>query len=756
MTTDTESRVDSSSQDDFNRLGTEEKLGRLNTLIQRSSVYSKIIAENILQDGLGKKAQDAKQREPSRKKRKKDGNPQQKDIISMLSAPSADTVKQKQPKLLSGVKLKDYQLDGMEWLITLYENGLNGILADEMGLGKTVQCIAFLAFLIENGISGPFLVVAPLSTLTNWEKELHRFAPSVTTLKYIGSKDQRSKLKLESSTNIILTSYEMSIKDFPKLNHINWKYLIIDEGHRLKNNNCTLIKTLKKLNVSNKLLITGTPLQNNLKELWSLLNFILPDIFHDLDLFQQWFNFDQLTDFENENDMNNETNQFVHLNIQENLVKNLHTILKPFILRRLKREVIQDLPPKKEYIIHISLSPLQRKLYRDALDNKLFKGLLETYFKEYIKANTKHYNITSIDNFLSKKFTDEQITDRKKPANFKEEDSDDEFVARNSSDDESSAKGLSKQSDNSTEELYEQLYVKCYKELRHTSLQNLIIQLRNICNSPYIFYDPVDYETGDEAKFQELLVENSSKFNILAQILDKLLCKHHKVLIFSQFIKVLDLINDFLNYRGIEVCRLDGSITQDERDDEIKEFNTKDTKKQVFLISTRAGGLGINLTAADTVIIFDNDWNPQIDLQAIDRVHRIGQDKPIKIFRFLVNNSVEEILLTKSHSKRFLEKVVIQMGEFKFKNVKNIISDRNLNLDNIVALSKKFRINGDNMDDLNRIVAVDNNEDRDTNKLTDQELNEILDRSSQCYSKTDKDMDFKHVTVFETLNNMDI
>lgn len=755
MTTDTDLRMEATSQEDFNRLGTEEKLERLNTLIQRSQVYSKIIAENILQEGLGKKAQEAKNGEPSRKKRKKDIKAEGKDIVSMLSAPSADIMKQKQPKLLSGVKLKDYQLDGMEWLITLYENGLNGILADEMGLGKTVQCIAFLAFLMENGISGPFLVVAPLSTLTNWEKELHKFAPSVTTLKYIGSKDQRSKLKLDSSMNIILTSYEMSIKDFSKLNRMRWKYLIIDEGHRLKNNNCTLIKTLKKLNVSNKLLITGTPLQNNLKELWSLLNFILPDIFHDLDLFQQWFNFDQLADFEVENDMNNETNQFIHLNIQENLVKNLHTILKPFILRRLKRDVIQDLPPKKEYIIHISLTPLQRKLYRDALDNNLFKGLLETYFKEFIEANTKHFNIASIDKFLSKKFDDELTTDRKKPVNFKEEESDDEFVATDFRDDELSANGLERRKSNSKDSLYEQVYAKCHKELKHASFQNLIVQLRNICNSPYIFYDPVDYRTGDEARFQKLLVKNSSKFDMLAQILDKLLSKHHKVLIFSQFIKVLDLINDFLNFKGVEVCRIDGSIAQDERDDEIKEFNTKDTKKQVFLISTRAGGLGINLTAADTVIIFDNDWNPQMDLQAIDRVHRIGQDKPIKIFRFLINNSVEEILLAKSHSKRFLEKIVIQMGQFKFKNVKNIISDRNISMDNIVALSKKFRINGDNTDELNKGFAVDHNEERATNKLTDQELKEILDRSPQCYLSSDKDMEFKHVTVFETLNNMD-
>ncbi|CAG84839.2 DEHA2A12276p [Debaryomyces hansenii CBS767] len=756
----------SARQEEFDSLNTSVKLERLNTLIQRSQVYSQIMAENILQNTMDKKqargiAADTSENHPSKRRKgvKRQTKTPKHDVVSMLSAPSAEMSTHKQPRLFSGGTLKDYQLDGMEWLITLFENGLNGILADEMGLGKTIQCIAFLTFLMENGINGPFLIVVPLSTISNWCNEVKRFAPSLKMLKYIGSKQERSDLAISSDYNIVLTSYEISIRDFSKLNRINWKYLIVDEGHRLKNMNCTLIKFLKKLNVNNKLLITGTPLQNNLDELWSLLNFILPDIFHDLDLFQQWFNFDELTNFQQQNTGNDdETNRLIEMNIQESLVKNLHTILKPFILRRLKKDVIRNLPPKKEYIIHISLSTLQKKLYNDALNNNLLFGLLEVYLKEYIHYNHGDlFDASEITKLMEKKLAVIPAEKRSKLGSFKEADSDDEFdyieEHIDNSKPELDEKQIAKLPKKKRKEyIFDNLYYKCLKRLKHLSLQNLIIQLRNICNSPYIFYEPFEPYSNKDAQFMDLLLRNSSKFKVLQQLLDELLSKNHKVLIFSQFTKVLDLINDWLVYENVEICRLDGSMNQSDREEEITEFNAKNSKQQVFLLSTRAGGLGINLTASDTVIIFDNDWNPQIDLQAIDRVHRIGQTKPVKIYRFLIKNSIEEILISKSYSKRFLEKIIIQMGEFKFNKFQKVINEKNLNFKNLVNLSKSFRINGEVKENQSGDNDYDVDERANENKLTDDEMTELLDRSSECY-RTEKN--FENVSVFETINNMD-
>ncbi|KAK6461666.1 SNF2 family N-terminal domain-containing protein [Scheffersomyces coipomensis] len=812
--------------DEFNHLSKDRKLDRLNNLISKSQLYSQIIADNILQSSLLKRQQKEQEQEQEQEQpqqqptpeetptKRRRGNPRSKkpkgkvqhDITSMLSTKISDSTKSakqaieesqdnsttstiQQPKLISGATLKNYQLDGLEWLITLYENGLNGILADEMGLGKTLQCISFLSFLIENDIKGPFLIVVPLSTLTNWENEFKKFAPKLKIFKYSGSKQVRNKINLnyeinQKHLNIILTSYEISIKDFNKLNYINWNYLIVDEGHRLKNNNCVLIKFLKKLNTSNRLLLTGTPLQNNLNELWSLLNFILPDIFHDLELFQQWFNFDELTNLANDigddddNENDDETKRLIKLNIQQSLIKNLHTILKPFLLRRLKRDVIKDLPPKKEYIIHIPLSKLQTKLYYDCINNRLYYSLVEIYLKDFIHYN--HYELFKqdfdiIDQFLNDKFGESTKIDKSKKLirNYQEFESDDEFedFSNDPTDDEkenetyetivSSRKRISK--NQKQQLLLNTLFQKITKEVRNLSLQNLTMQLRNICNSPYIYYEPflINNESVHESKFIEILLKNSSKFQVLDQLIESLLKKNHKVLIFSQFTKALDLIQDWLNLKHIEICRLDGSTSQDNRDEEIKKFNNSKLNHKVFLLSTRAGGLGINLVAADSVILFDNDWNPQMDLQAIDRVHRIGQTKPVKIFRFLVQNSIEEILITKSSSKRFLEKLVINLGQFKFNKLKSLIdtgagNNENISVKDLLEFSKmNFKSDETIDEDEDHQFQYDFSSTIENNKLLNQdEMNELLDRSINCYRSID-DSNFKHISIFETVNNMD-
>jgi ATP-dependent DNA helicase len=782
-------------QNAFNHLSRNNKLDRLNNLIQKSQIYSQIIADNILQSSLKRKESVPKNQENGAKRRKRN------DITAMLSSNISSSTKTtreaieqsqsahastKQPRLLSGGTLKDYQLDGLQWLSTLFENGLNGILADEMGLGKTIQCIAFLTYLMEMGIGGPFLIIVPLLTLTNWCTEFAKFAPDVSVLKYSGSKEVRSRIAGVNLTkyNIVITSYEVSIKDFAKLNSVAWKYLIVDEGHRLKNNNCTLIRFLKKLNVSNRLLLTGTPLQNNLDELWSLLNFILPDIFHDLQLFQQWFNFDELTNLDkNADSENEETKSFIKLNIQQSLIRNLHTILKPFILRRLKRDVIKNLPPKKEYLIHIPLTNLQSKLYFDAIDNKLAPSLIEIYIKEFINYNhqtlfTSKVDFDLIDDFLTRKFENStpKVSTTPKSHNYKDADSDDEFLA---STERMVPELLEYQQvlpkicnrkftrQQKQQMILDSLYTMITKQVRNMSLQNTMMQLRNICNSPYIYYEPFVISDSPkpevESKFNEAFLQNSAKIQILDQICSELIANDHKLLIFSQFTKVLDLLHDWFNFKGILLSRLDGATEHSERDRQIKNFKD-DAECKVFLLSTRAGGLGINLTAADTVILFDNDWNPQMDLQAIDRVHRIGQDRPVKIFRFLVRDSIEEILISRSSSKRFLEKLIIQMGEFKFNKIKKLIGgDENidLNVKDLIDISKNtFRPNEDagtskKSSTPTRYVYKFSERKPTQNLLTKSELQELLDRSPECYQHDD-DSIFNNISIFETVNNLDI
>lgn len=779
-------------QTEFNHLSKENKLHRLNNLIEKSQIYSKIIADNILQSVLSKNDNNSQTTSngntnssspkslPVKKKRKTTARKGQ-DVVSMLKTDISDNTvatreaieksqsshTMKQPKIVSGGVLKDYQLDGLEWLVTLYENGLNGILADEMGLGKTLQCISFLGYLIENGITGPFLIVVPLLTLSNWFNELQRFAPKIKVLKYFGTKQERAQLNIENKKfNIILTSYEISIRDFKKFAPVKWEYLIVDEGHRLKNSQCLLIKILKQLDTTNRLLLTGTPLQNNLNELWSLLNFILPDIFHDLELFQQWFDFDHLSHFE-QNEEDEETKNMIKLNIQETLVKNLHTILKPFILRRLKKDVINDLPPKKEYLIHIPLTELQRKIYRDALNGRLKKGLIESNLKEFLAYNHedlfKNYDVNSFLNNPNSVLNGDPRKD--KEISYQEAESDDEFETGDEGEEDEfethknstpsyeevieKLDTLESQSDKQTA-ILKALYSDIVSHTKHLKLQALkLIQLRNICNSPYLYYEPFPIDGKHDNQFLEKLVQNLAKFQALDQILRPLIKSGHKCLIFSQFTKVLNLIQDWLDFENIEVCRLDGSTAQSVRETEIALFNDKKSPFKVFLLSTRAGGLGINLTGADTVFLFDNDWNPQMDLQAIDRVHRIGQDKPVKIFRFVVRDSIEELLISRASSKRFLEKLVIQLGEFKFNKLKQMMGNSSGELDASMKELFEWSKHSFNHSESSAESKLQGNQ-----VVTEAELHELLDRSEACYQSTD-DSKFNNVTIFETTNNLD-
>ena len=318
----------------------------LDQLVSRASVYSKFLGDKL------------KDRQEQLKKRKE---------------PGATMEFGKQPDNIVG-QMRDYQITGMQWLISLYENGLNGILGDEMGLGKTLQTIAFLAHLVQVRIHGPFLIVAPLSTLRNWEQEFSKFAPSIEVAFYHGSIEERKELrstrlkqkKGKMQCAVVLTSFEIVMNDKKHLQTIPWKYIVVDEGHRLKNLNCKLIKDLKAYKSANRLLLTGTPLQNNLAELWSLLNFLMPEIFSDLQDFENWF--EDIKQLQAEN-----------AESKISLVATLHEILKPFLLRRVKSDVVLDLLNKKEYILYAPLTFKQKELY-DAILRGDIRTLLLKHF----------------------------------------------------------------------------------------------------------------------------------------------------------------------------------------------------------------------------------------------------------------------------------------------------------------------------------------------------------------------------------------
>ncbi|CCH40674.1 Lymphoid-specific helicase [Wickerhamomyces ciferrii] len=760
---------------DFNELSVDFKLERLQNLVKQSQVFSSIISDTLLENSLSKRkareeekvkqeTNDVRVHDEPPKKKSKRGRKSSKEaknqsqILDFYSTSVSDETKLtkskleqsqsnnnstiKQPSLVSGTEMRDYQLEGTEWLITLYENGLNGILADEMGLGKTIQSIALLAFLYEQGIKGPFLITAPLSTVGNWVKEFARFAPSLPVLGYVGLKDDRKLLREDNFQNcsIIVTSYEIVLRDLEFLNKINWKFLIVDEGHRLKNLNCKLIKNLKKLKTSNRLLITGTPLQNNLNELWSLLNFILPDIFHDLELFQKWFDFSSLNSLQ-QNVKDDQTKKLIDSKIQESLVNNLHTILKPFLLRRLKKDVIKNLPPKREYIVYGSLTSKQSELYKHALFKSLKKSILKFALEEHIGVNNLKLTKEEIDGFLFTKMDSSYLESQ-------DEITADDRLLRSEKQELLKLK-TSKTKLTKNDKLLQKSWNLVNKWVDTKNLQNLLMQLRQICLSTHLFYFPWEDESYIDL---ERLLSNSSKLQILDQLLPKLLNKGHKVLIFSQFTKMLDLIEDYLELKNLQVSRLDGSVSQEDREIEIQNFNNNEEVK-IFLLSTRAGGLGLNLTKADSVIIFDSDWNPQVDLQAMDRVHRIGQTKPIVVYRLVIKNTIEQIILAKADSKRKLEKLVIQLG--KFESLKKLMKH-----DNQYTFSQKKETNKEENQLAQELAALlDDNRFKDSgytindSKLSELELNELLDRSDEAYNRGIEyyqDEKFKHIQIFET------
>jgi SWI/SNF-related matrix-associated actin-dependent regulator of chromatin subfamily A member 5 len=467
------------------------------------------------------------------------------------------------PSYIKFGQMRDYQVRGLNWMISLAENGINGILADEMGLGKTLQTISLLGYMKHyKSIAGPHMVIAPKSTLTNWMNEVKRWCPSLKAVCLIGDQQTRSALirdTLLGSQNewdVCVTSYEMIIREKSVLKKFNWRYIVIDEAHRIKNEKSKLSEIIREFKSTNRLLLTGTPLQNNLHELWALLNFLLPDVFNSSDDFDAWFNTNNCLVGDN------------------SLVERLHGVLRPFLLRRLKSEVEKKLPPKKETKIYVGLSRMQREWYTKIL-------------------------MKDID------------------------------------------------------------IVNGAGKMDKMRLLNILMQLRKCANHPYLFDGA---EPGPPYTTDKHLVDNCGKMVILDKLLPKFQEQGSRVLIFSQMTRMLDILEDYSLWRGYKYCRLDGQTSHEDRERAIEDFNKPGSEKFLFMLSTRAGGLGINLATADIVILFDSDWNPQVDLQAQDRAHRIGQTKTVRVFRLITENTVEERIVERAEIKLRLDTVVIQQG----------------------------------------------------------------------------------------------
>ncbi|CAL4082715.1 unnamed protein product [Meganyctiphanes norvegica] len=482
------------------------------------------------------------------------------------------------PWFIKGGEMRDYQIRGLNWMIGLYDTGINGILADEMGLGKTLQTISLLAYMKHyRNIPGPNLIIVPKSTLRNWELEFEKWCPSMSSIVLIGDKDFRADfikdVVMPGEWDVLITSYEMVVAESTALKKFSWKYMVIDEAHRIKNEESLLSQIVRKFRSKNRLLITGTPLQNNLHELWALLNFLLPKVFSSAADFDAWF----------------DTNSCLG---DMTLIERLHTILRPFLLRRLKSEVEKGLLPKIECKLYIGITDMQREMYKKLLmkDIDIVNG-----------------------------------------AGSKEK----------------------------------------------VRLQNIMMQLRKCCNHPYLF-DGI--EPGPPYTTDYHLVENSGKMVLLDKLLPKLKEQGSRLLLFSQMTRMMDILEDYCLWRGYSYCRIDGQTAHELRHTQIAEYNKPDSEKFLFMLSTRAGGLGINLATADVVILYDSDWNPQMDLQAMDRAHRIGQKKQVRVFRFLQENTIEEKLLERAEIKLRLDKLVVQQGRLQDSKMNKLGQDEMLNM----------------------------------------------------------------------------
>jgi DNA helicase INO80 len=756
------------------------------------------------------------------------------DEMNFQNPTSLQSMDIAQPKMLS-CQLKEYQLKGLNWLVNLYEQGINGILADEMGLGKTVQSISVMAYLAEkHDVWGPFLVIAPASTLHNWQQEIVKFVPKMKALPYWGTAKDRKILRKfwdrrsvvyreDADFHVLITSYQLVVQDAQYFQKMKWQYMILDEAQAIKSSQSSRWKSLLGFHCRNRLLLTGTPIQNNMQELWALLHFIMPSLFDSHDEFSDWFS----KDIESHAQSNTKLN--------EDQLKRLHMILKPFMLRRVKKHVQKELGDKVELDVFCDLTYRQRAYY-SSLRNKIsIMDLIEKaamgddqdsatlmnlvmqfrkvcnhpdlferaettspysfgYFAEtesfvregnnvevvYSVRNLIEYNLPrlvykeggriDIPGYGSKAGWRGQYLDHLmniwQPAHMHESARTDggfswlrfadvspnevEFAARNGLfekavvgrqkkrdlakfdvlyDDEDEKytpahtmfniveksarkpladitnEGYMRNLLNVSQDTYDnsvfpvldsgyqpkatappvEMYCSsqgCIKERKETFFNNLVqsalygisekteeaLVEAKVDPSDYPVFDMLPAPTKRKARFSNIEVPSMRKFVTdcgklakLDQLLRELKENGHRVLLYFQMTRMIDLMEEYLTYRNYKYCRLDGSTKLEDRRDTVADFQTR-PEIFVFLLSTRAGGLGINLTSADTVIFYDSDWNPTIDSQAMDRAHRLGQTKQVTVYRMITRGTIEERIRKRAMQKEEVQRVVISGG----------------------------------------------------------------------------------------------
>ncbi|KAI6047780.1 P-loop containing nucleoside triphosphate hydrolase protein [Pisolithus marmoratus] len=492
-----------------------------------------------------------------------------------------DSTTEEQPDLGQNnqLKLMKFQIDGLNWLCDNWWIRQSCILADEMGLGKTVQIVTFLGRLVDEFKAAPALVVVPNSTITNWVREFSRWAPRLRVVPFYGEAKSRDVViqyelfhgstkhgAVNPKYHVLVTTYETvtNNRDFFVFRNIpRWEALVVDEGQRLKSDTNLLFRKLNELNVMHRVIMTGTPLNNNIRELFNLMNFLDPNQWDDLETLAKEYEV-----------------------LNEDLVRQLHTRLKPYFLRRIKSDVLQ-LPPKNEVIVPVSMSPLQKEVYRSILSQ----------------------NLQILSNLV--------------------------------------------RSSSASAQHGRPLLIKA-------NMNNILMQLRKCLQHPYLISDTIEPGGLPPAEAHERLVSASAKLRLLKSLLPKLKARNHRVLLFSQFVVVLDIVEDFLTGEGYKFLRLDGDTKQSVRQKGMDEFNQPDSDVFIYILTTRAGGVGINLYTADTVIIFDPDFNPHQDLQAIARSHRYGQQKTCLVFKLMVKDSAEEKIMQAGKKKLVLDHLIVQ------------------------------------------------------------------------------------------------
>ena len=590
------------------------------------------------------------------------------------------TAYDKQPDFIKSGELYDYQLKGLNWLAYSWHESNNVILADEMGLGKTVQTSWFLSYLMNvHSISRPFLIWVPLSTLHNWQRELSKWLPNAYVVVLYGNRNSRkivfekdynmnnSDLKHIRKFNILLVTYEVVLQEQSTLLKTTWRAIIIDEGQRLKNMKSKFYEKTSKLDCEFRVLLSGTPLQNNFDELLNLWRFISPEKFNDSfnSELRELFNQSLLAKSRKDHSYKSHHDQLKYseqdVEKETDLVNTLHKHLGWHLLRRRKKDVLKSLPKKKEVLISTYLTKRQRQIY------KLI------FMKNY-----------------------EALT----------------FLEKNSN-------------------------KKTQVSLK--SATNILMYLRLWWNHPFLLTrkfnpgiksgDSLNEQTEEEITLDDI-VNSSGKMKVLNQMLPKLLSEGHKILIFSQFKLMLNIIEDYLVQKDMKYLRLDGDTKSFMRQRIIDIYNKEDSQYKVFILSTRAGGLGINLHTADTIFIIDSDFNPHNDLQALSRAHRIGQKNNVLIFRLVSRSTWEEKLIETAQHKLLLGGLYVQRDKrvksLDAENSKNSITIEAKEMDQVL----KYGVN---------VIFKESDDDSYNDKdFTEEEINELLDRDKHFQEELDK------------------